>query len=235
LKDADQGQILTTPTVPTKSPTKADFIANADHEAPSPSKPKPGSAQTTTSQKLPQNNQTVKKNNATAKAGKSGGLAEMQPSYADLLPNKTPSMKDLGSGEFVDGNLPEGISLDVNTHGSRMISYFTKLKQAIQLAIHDPSAAELAADPTTRGRSRLSGKSSVLMVIERDGSLSKVQVVDSSEHHAMDRFWLEVLRSASPFPPLPADYKEKELRLVYSLNYAIEMSAAGGAPRVSVF
>lgn len=232
----DQGRVLTTPQLSNKSPDKADFIADADHEAKSATRSKSGSnLAVAKTQKI-----SPPPRPRTQDQEKPGSKEETQSnrgpsSYSDLLPSKQPSLRDLGNDEFTDSDLPDGLTFDVNTRGSRMMSYYLKLKQAIQLAIHDPSTAELEADPTTRGRDRLLGKSSVLMVIQRDGTLSTVEVVESSEHHAMDRFWTSVLRSAAPYPPLPPDFKGRELRIVYSLNYSLEMSSGNRPPRVTVF
>jgi len=67
----------------------------------------------------------------------------------------------------------------------------------------------------------MEGEAKISFTINDDGSLYSVNVVDSSGYNVLDRASLEMVKAASPFPPLPDHMSRDRFRLVLPVGYAL--------------
>ena len=120
-----------------------------------------------------------------------------------------------GFQEYIDDDLAEGDAIDLNTTEYRYIGYFITLRKAIEMAWIYPKVAAL------QGKQ---GKVRLVFTIEKDGSLSRLKVTQSSGYKILDQSILQAIRMASPFAPLPATFDKDALTItgafVYILNNA---------------
>lgn len=136
--------------------------------------------------------------------------------YEQLLNASAPSATeeiDVGYREYIDEQIREGEAIDLNTRQYRFISYFSKVRKAIELAWVYPSSA---------ARQGIVGKVLVSFTIEEDGKVTKVAVKDSSGHSALDSAIVEAIKLASPFAPLPATMKRKYLDITGTFSYVLQ-------------
>ncbi len=110
----------------------------------------------------------------------------------------------MGEGESVE------ISLD--TTKSKYISYFKHIRDKIYLVWRYPPEAAAAG---------ISGVVRILFVINRDGSLKEVRVLESSGHPILDKAAVRAIIAAAPFGPFPKDWTEKELRIRARFIYTL--------------
>ncbi len=121
---------------------------------------------------------------------------EMQAGYVDYLNDK----------------IDEGDTIDLNTHEYRFIGYFTGLRKAIELVWVYPSEA------AHRG---VYGQVNLKFIIEANGKVSKIQVVESSGHTILDQAIVEAVRLASPFAPLPKGFQKDKLIVKGNFTYVL--------------
>jgi len=64
-------------------------------------------------------------------------------------------------------------------------------------------------------------KGSVVLefAIEKDGSISRIKLQQSTNEDQLDEAVGSAIQGASPFPPLPANFRGKEIRLRFQCNY----------------
>ncbi len=110
----------------------------------------------------------------------------------------------MGEGESVE------ISLD--TTASKYISYFKHIRDKIYLVWRYPPEAAAAG---------ISGVVRILFVIDRDGSLKDVRVLESSGYSILDKAAVQAIIAAAPFGPFPRDWTEKELRIRARFIYTL--------------
>jgi TonB family protein len=65
----------------------------------------------------------------------------------------------------------------------------------------------------------LRGSTTIQFIVNRDGSIPKLVIADSSGAQALDRAAVAGLSMSNPLPPLPADFKGGLIRLQFSFNY----------------
>lgn len=65
--------------------------------------------------------------------------------------------------------------------------------------------------------------------IEKDGSISRIKLQQSTNEDQLDQAVGSALQAASPFPPLPANYRGKEIRLRFQCNYNAATADAGAS------
>jgi len=94
------------------------------------------------------------------------------------------------------------ISLD--TTKSKYISYFKHIKDKLYLVWRYPLGARANA---------IQGTVRILFVINRQGELTEVKILQSSGFSILDREAQRALRAAAPFGPFPPDWTERELRI----------------------
>lgn len=161
--------------------------------------------------------------NSKAKPEKGGKL-----SYGDLLPGQmiayNSSPKPFHNDTVMDGKIPIGEILDINTTDYRFIGYATAVRKQVEQAFYSPLSALKQSDSVAERlqageTSRFKGESIALLKIERSGLLSEVRIVDSSGDETIDEVWTRILNLAAPFPPLPDDFGPGLLKFHYTLYY----------------
>jgi len=139
--------------------------------------------------------------------------------YDKLLPNNSAEVFSQPKGGFVepiDKIVAEGDRVDMNTTNFRYISYFSGLRKQIEMVWIYPSEA------IRRG---LQGAVQLEMVIEKDGRVSKVRVVQSSGYTTLDENMLKTIRLASPFAPLPKSWGKERLVVTGSFHYILSFAS----------
>lgn len=72
---------------------------------------------------------------------------------------------------------------------------------------------------TPEGAEALKGQLDMTFTVERDGRVSKVQVVSSSGYGILDQGIMAAVERAAPFRPIPEEIREKRLPLIGSFSY----------------
>ena len=140
---------------------------------------------------------------------------KQETAYEKLLPHKTDDVFSPKSGGFVeplDKTIAEGDRVDMNTSSFKYISYFTGLRKQIEMVWIYPSEA------VRRG---LQGAVQLEMVIEKDGRVSRVRIVQSSGYTSLDENMVKTIKLASPFAPLPKTWGKERLVVTGSFHYIL--------------
>jgi TonB family protein len=122
---------------------------------------------------------------------------EMEGAYEDAL-----SSAEVGDGEIVD----------LNTKEYKFISYFSKIKEDIELAWSYPSLAV---------RQGLQGQVLVSFVIHKNGETGPVQVRRTSGSSLLDQAILNAIKNAAPFPPFPQHMTNNYLEIMGTFHYIL--------------
>ena len=118
-----------------------------------------------------------------------------------------------GYQDFIDDDsLEEGDSIDLNTQEYRYIGYFTNMRKAIELVWNYPMSA---------ARRGISGKVNVKFTIQKTGTVSKIDIVESSGHKLLDYAIVDAIKLASPFAPLPKGFNRKKLDVTGAFRYVL--------------
>ncbi|HEY1215810.1 MAG TPA: TonB family protein, partial [Bryobacteraceae bacterium] len=64
--------------------------------------------------------------------------------------------------------------------------------------------------------------------IDRNGSIPKMVVADSSGSDPLDRAAAAGLMMSNPLPPLPSDFRGMQMRLAFSFSYNLPKGSCGG-------
>lgn len=144
-----------------------------------------------------------------------GTLSMPKSQYEKLLPSSdlSPFGKENGGyTEMIDAPIPEGDRFNMNTAGFKFISYFTGMRKDIERVwIYPREAVE-------RG---LSGQVHLELIIEKDGTVSKVRVVKSSGFAILDENIVRTIRQASPFSPIPKGWKKDRIQVTGEFHYVL--------------
>ncbi len=146
---------------------------------------------------------------------KTGELEEKQKKkQLALLPTRDPGKwKDERTERHIlDEALKEEETVDLNTTEFKYISYFSKLKNMIEMVWVYPYSAIMRGEE---------GTVTLRFTIERTGRLSGVEVVRSSGVPELDTAAVNAVKEASPFPPLPHSWKIKRLNVVGEFHYIL--------------
>lgn len=123
------------------------------------------------------------------------------PTVKELLPPITYS----GSGGR--GNAP----VSLNTKDPAYVSYFNRIKQAIEVNWEYPELAK---------RYGLQGKLAVEFTVGSDGQLEQLRIVRSSGSQLLDDEAIRAIRAAAPFPRIPSWIKGSPLPISASMEYS---------------
>lgn len=136
--------------------------------------------------------------------------------YENLLAQSMKKMENkqeqAGYADYINDKIEEGDTIDLNTHEYRFIGYFTGLRKAIELVWVYPSEA------AHRG---VYGQVNLKFIIEANGKVSKIQVVESSGHAVLDQAIVDAIRLASPFAPLPKGFQKDKLIVKGNFTYVL--------------
>lgn len=73
--------------------------------------------------------------------------------------------------------------------------------------------------PESAQMGQLRGRTVIEFIIDRDGSIPKLVMSDSSGSEPLDRAAVAGLSMSNPLPPLPADFKGFQVRLAFTFAY----------------
>lgn len=134
--------------------------------------------------------------------------------YQALLPSNQEMAENLEAGyhEYLDAKLPMGDRVDVNTTNYRFAGYFTVMKKSVELVLDYPKEAV---------RRRIQGKVNIGFEILEDGRIDKVRILESSGYDILDNAWIEAIKLAAPFSPLPKDIAAKTLPVSFGVRFAL--------------
>ncbi len=143
--------------------------------------------------------------------------------YKEFLPKQI-DVVNTGHNDFIPDKLPVGPVLDVNTTEYRFIGYFTSVRKQVELAYYDIGPTLQGKDHIREkienvGKAHLQGTSVIQLTVARSGLLMETKLVQSSGDKDVDEFWERVLNLSAPYPPLPRDFPEEELKFTYKLYY----------------
>ncbi len=139
--------------------------------------------------------------------------------YEKLLPTKEQDVFGTPTGgyaEYIDSEIPAGDRIDMNTTSFRFISYFTGMRKQIELVWIYPR------DAIERG---LQGEVLLELVIEKDGTVSKVRVARSSGYPLLDQNMVQTIKLASPFAPIPKGWKKERILVTGAFHYILSYGA----------
>lgn len=139
--------------------------------------------------------------------------------YEKLIPDRSTDVFSKPNGgylENIDADVAEGDRIDMNTSSFKFISYFTGLRKQIELVWIYPS------DAAQRG---LQGVVQLEMVIEKNGRVSKIRIIESSGYVSLDDSMVETIRLASPFAPLPKAWGKERLVITGSFHYILSYAS----------
>jgi protein TonB len=117
-----------------------------------------------------------------------------------------------GYQDYLEEDLEHGDVVDLNTSEYRYMSYFTKMRKAIELVWNYPSLA------IRRG---VHGAVGIQFTIEASGLVSMVSVTSSSGYQILDDSIVEAINQAAPFSPLPEGLGRKNLTIRGRFNYVL--------------
>ncbi|MCX7977444.1 MAG: energy transducer TonB [Bdellovibrionaceae bacterium] len=109
-------------------------------------------------------------------------------------------------------NIAEGDQTALNTREFRYYTYYNRIRR--QLSQHwEPTVREKLARMFRQGRSIASNSehtTKLLIILDTQGRLVKVQVLSESGVHDLDEAAMEAFRSAAPFPHPPKGIVEQD-------------------------
>ena len=118
-------------------------------------------------------------------------------------------VKEFGPVGSAPAEFQDEITVPLNSDDPRFKEYLAAVKRRILEVWRYPDDAEPG----------LRGKVNVEFSIERDGSVSRVKIIAASGYVVLDRGAKDAMRRASPFPPLPGDFKTNRLNVVGGFRY----------------
>lgn len=133
-------------------------------------------------------------------------------SFLNTTNHRLSDQQQLGYQEYISENLEESEAIDLNTKNYRYIGYFTNMRRAIEL---------VWSYPPTAARKGASGKVRIIFIIESNGSVSKIRLVDSSGYEILDHAIVEAIQLASPFAPLPETFRKDQLSVSGTFSYVL--------------
>lgn len=75
--------------------------------------------------------------------------------------------------------------------------------------------------PSSARSGMLRGRTTIQFVVNKDGSIPKLVIADSSGLQPLDRAAVAGMSMSNPLPPLPAEFKGEFVRLQFSFNYNV--------------
>ena len=144
-------------------------------------------------------------NPRTRSEGRGGDVPDVRriiPDYHDFL---KPGMKGTRA-RFRE----ETVSL--NTQEFRYISYFSKIKDRIEMNWNYPMLAQV------RGQQ---GDLLLRFTIAREGDVERIVLLKGSGHPLLDEAAIAAIRKAAPFPPIPVRLELDRLNILATFEYIL--------------
>ena len=102
------------------------------------------------------------------------------------------------------------ISLD--TDDKRYVTYAQAIKERIAGQWKYPQEAR---------KKRMEGRLVALFSLNREGALTRMEIIRSSGHEVLDREAERAVQSAAPFPPFPSTVPVSRLNINVSIDYTL--------------
>ncbi|NIQ97805.1 MAG: energy transducer TonB [Desulfuromonadales bacterium] len=106
----------------------------------------------------------------------------------------------------------EGDAVWLDMEEDLLFSFFNRLRDNIYLVWQYPAEAR---------QRRIEGTCLVEMVINRDGSVRSVKVLESSGSEILDQEAVEAVRKGAPYGKLPRVYEKDSIRVLANFQYTI--------------
>ncbi len=132
---------------------------------------------------------------------------DLRPTAQDM--QKAFSAQSGGSDFYPDGEVEEAV-VDINTREDRFFSYLLSLKRKIEAVWIYPQTAAWAG---------IGGTLTLEFVIAKEGTLERVNLLDSSGHAILDESAQSAIRAAAPYNPFPPSLRAKCLRIRANFIY----------------
>lgn len=110
------------------------------------------------------------------------------------------------------GRMGSALELQTDPQGADLRPYLTRILSIVRRNWFSvlPASARIGA---------LRGRTVLQFVVNRDGSVPRLVIADSSGLQPLDRAAVAGLSMSNPLPPLPGDFKGGFIRLQFSFNY----------------
>jgi TonB family protein len=210
--DTKNKQITETPLEKTKAPKITKFLGKNNHIAKKQqrTKYKPQAKGLDPKKKAASRQRSAKFIAQTSKLDKPNIIAD---GYISVIKKSLKQIEQQEYNDYINDSLiPTGEFIDLNTMEYKYISYFTKMRKAIELAWEYPLKA---------ARKGWQGKVRLAFVIYKNGYITNIKVLKSSGYSILDRSVIKAIEIASPFPPLPASLASKKLPITGTFNYIL--------------
>ncbi|HSU32046.1 MAG TPA: TonB family protein [Bryobacteraceae bacterium] len=151
------------------------------------------------------------------------GLAQDATSRQTVITDDNSSRQSPGGIGSLD-NAPSqhaAIELKSDPQGADMKPYLIRI-----LAIVRANWRTVTPESARLGTRR--GCTVVEFAIDRNGSIPKMVVADSSGSDPLDRAAAAGLMMSNPLPPLPSDFRGMQMRLAFSFSYNLPKGSCGG-------
>ncbi len=148
----------------------------------------------------------------TKEAGQGKGAPQAKPGRPNLfLPDeRIAELEKKYEAEAPKGEV--GKTLQLNTSELKYQRYLLNMKDRIQMKWEYPDVA---------ARNGWQGKLRIDFRINKDGTVSGIKLIKSSNYPVLDDSAITALRLASPFPPFPGDFTVEEINIRASFEYTI--------------
>lgn len=129
-------------------------------------------------------------------------------------PSGTGGTRPEGSGAGESGLEREGqVPIPLNTPDPRYAEYFLEIKKRIEANLVYPHEA---------ARQRQSGQLALEFIVKKDGTLRLIELTRSSGIGILDRYSLNTVRLAAPFPPIPDRLGVDTVFISASFTYVLD-------------
>jgi protein TonB len=128
----------------------------------------------------------------------------------DLMPSRDDVARlDQPLGTASEG-IREGETVSLNTQEFKYYAYFSHIKKQIEMAWNYPMEAQ---------EKNWGGRLSVVFIVEEDGWVSSVKLINSSGYEILDDAAIRAINFASPFNPIPETIGVERLKISASFEY----------------
>jgi TonB family protein len=116
--------------------------------------------------------------------------------------------------QALQGHLNSAIELQSDPQGADFKPY---LKEILAIVRRN----WFSVLPASARSGMLRGRTTIQFVVNKDGSIPKLVIADSSGLQPLDRAAVAGMSMSNPLPPLPAEFKGEFVRLQFSFNYNV--------------
>ena len=103
--------------------------------------------------------------------------------------------------------------INENTHDEAMFRYKDAIKQKIESHRRYPRSAR---------KHKLEGKATLEFIVVSNGSAHSLKLLHSSGYAVLDDEAMAMAKRASPFPPIPAEFKLSEFKMEVTIIFNLQ-------------